>query len=399
MSRAQPYPRRRLVLLAGLLLVSLGALVAQRAWFSEAARAGRLERLSLDQLEKQAAASRDPGLQYHLARRRLEAGDPEGARGALEATLRLDPHFRGARATLGTLLLGTNQDQEAYLQLQQAVRDDPADLDAFLGLALLFQRNEAWQKQEQAAEAATRIQPRNPNGWILLGQAADARRDRGRAATCFERAMAVAPKDARPYPLAARARLRLGELDRAEQHARAGIQADPQDPGGYLALGEVLLRRERARLPEAEQALEQAVALGERSGEAYVGLARALQLQGRPAEAEPQYRLALRARPDHNPARYGLARALRAQGKRAAAAAVDREFQAWVRFEERRSVLHDQVALHPDDARRWFALARLNVKMGLWEAARRQTLSGLRRAPADPAGTRLMEAINRHAGE
>ena len=75
---------------------------------------------------------------------------------------------------------------------------------------------------------------------------------------------------------------------------------------------------------------------------------------------------------------------------------VEREFRAWVRYEERRSVLHDQAALEPENAGRWFALARLNARMGLWETARRQALSGLRRAPADGEGNRLLAEINRH---
>ena len=147
-------PRGRLLFLSGLLVAALGLLVAQRIWFSDEADHARLNRMSLDQLEKQAPASADPSLHYYLARRRLEVGDAVGAKEALDESLRLDPHFSRARATLGTLLLSSDEDQRALMELQQVIRDDPTGIDGYLGLALLYQRNEAWQKQEQAATMA-----------------------------------------------------------------------------------------------------------------------------------------------------------------------------------------------------------------------------------------------------
>ena len=125
--------------------------------------------------------------------------------------------------------------------------------------------------------------------------------------------------------------------------------------------------------------LERSIALGEASSDPYAKLGRALQLQG------------------NNQARYGLAAVLRAQGRVAEASAAQREFHTWVRYAEQRNILHDRVAVHPDQAQGWFALARLNAKMGLWSTARRLTLSGLRRAPADEAGRQLLAEIDRHA--
>src|SRR5262245_21074805 len=129
MTRARSYPRRRLALLVGLLLLAVGALVAQRSWFSEEARAARLERMNLGQLEKEAARSADPSVQYRLARRKLEVGDAGGAQEALEMTLRLDPRFPGARAALASLLVSEDQYQPALLQLQQEIRDHPEGVE------------------------------------------------------------------------------------------------------------------------------------------------------------------------------------------------------------------------------------------------------------------------------
>jgi tetratricopeptide (TPR) repeat protein len=388
---------RRLFGLFAVLVAAGGVLAAQQFWFSPEARERRAERMSLAELERQAPGSRDPLIPYYLSRRRAEVGDLEGALAALQAALRLDPAFPRARAALGTVLMSLDRDEEAVLELRQAIQDDRTNVEAFLALALFYQRYEAWQREAQAAEVATQLQPGNAAAWVLLGEAAQAQRDVARAAGCFERAVAAAPRDPRPLALVARARLALGDLGRADQFARAAIRAGPREPLGYVALGETLLRRDERRRREAEQAFEQAIAMGAPGSDGYFGLATALHLQGREVEAEQQYRFALRADPTQNEARYGLARSLRAQGREAEAAAVERQFRSWVRFEEERAALNDRIALRPEEAKGWFALARLYAGRGLWEQARRLARSGLRRAPADLEGQKLLAQIEEGA--
>jgi tetratricopeptide (TPR) repeat protein len=393
---AAGFTLRRLFLLCGLLGVAAVAL-AQQFWFSPEARERRAARMPLAELERQASGTRDPLIPYYLSRRRAEVGDLEGAVAALEAALRLDPSFPRARAAMGTALMSLDRDEEALLEFRQAIQEDPTNVDAFLGMALFYQRYEAWTRQAQAAEVATRLQPGNADAWILLGQALRTQKGAARAAECFERAVAAAPQNPVALALASSARLELGDVDRAEAHARAAVRAGPKAPLGYTALGEALLKRGEDRRREAEQSFEQAIAMGAVGGDAYFGLARALQLQGREAEAEQQFRFALRADPTLNEARYGLARSLRAQGREAEAAAVERDFRSWVNFEARRAALNDRIVLQPDDAKRWFALARLYAGHNMWDLARRVARSGLRRAPADPEGQKLLAQIEEGA--
>lgn len=373
----------------------LAIFLLQRYWFSEEARTRRYAGQTVEQLEKEASTSRDPLLHYSLAQRRVEVGDVNGGISALETVLRLDPHFTGARATLGTVLMSVDQDQEAYLQLQQAIRDDPASLDAYLGLALFYERQEAWHLQAEAAAGATRVRPESPDAWLLLGKAKVRQQDYGEAARCFERAAAAGPTKVEPRALAAAAQMSLGHLDAAEVEARAAVRVQPRAPVGYAALGEVMLRLNR--LPEAREALERALSLGETSGTASLGLGRVLQQQQQYVEAEQQFRLALRADPSRNQARYGLMQVLRAQGKEEEAVAAEREFNDWTRFQSQRVALNDRIARNPQDPRSWFALADLYTRMHLWRQARRTTLSGLRRAPGDPKGQKLLGEIDRNA--
>lgn len=399
MTMKKPRPSRpptlRLIALTGALLLAAGALVAQRLWFSPAAREAQLSKMSLDQLEREASGgAREPRLYYELARRLTETGDVTGAEAALQTTLRLDPSLSRARATLATLMIHQGRDQEAVLQLQQAVKDDPSSVDAYLALGLLFQRQQSWHRMAQASETATSIHSENADAWMQRGQAAVSLRDPARAAEYFERASRLAPSNPLPHQQAAAACLSLGELDRAEKHAREAIRAAPRDPSGYLALGQVLQRRDPGHLQEAAQSFEESISLGEPTGAGHLGLGQALQKQRRYAEAEQQFQLAIHDNRTLNDARYGLARVLRAQGREEDAAGVEREFQAWSAFQQERLKLNDQVALHPDDVRAWFALARLHARMGLWTHAKRYAQSGLNRAPADAEGLQLMKEIS-----
>lgn len=399
MERASSATRegRWLPLLVALLCLTLAALAAQRLWLSPAARERRLAAMRLADLERRSATSGDPMVHHYLALRRLEVGDEEGSIRALETALRLDPKSAQARATLGTILMGREEDERALLHLRQAIQDDPGCADAYLALALLHRKHEAWHLQAKAAEAATRAEPGDADGWILWGEALERQGQYAAAAERFERAAALKGAGGRALASAALARLALGEFDRAEQHARAAVRVAPKDPAGFLALGEVLLKRGGAHGAEAVRAFEQAAALGERTGAAHLGMAQSLQRLRRLPEAEQQFRLALRANPRLNAARYNLVRVLRDQGREEEAQAVEREFRRWARFEARRTALTDGIARDPARADGWFALARLYREMGLTAEARRAALSGLRRAPADPGGLRLLAALDEHA--
>jgi cytochrome c-type biogenesis protein CcmH/NrfG len=68
-----------------------------------------------------------------------------------------------------------------------------------------------------------------------------------------------------------------------------------------------------------------------------------------------------------------------------------------VHFDEQRVVLNDRISQDSTRVRDWFALARLYARMSLWSDARRTVLSGLRRAPADPEGRKLLAEVDRSA--
>jgi tetratricopeptide (TPR) repeat protein len=390
---------KRLIVLSICLLAAVAGLVFVYLRPTPERQERQWSAWSRERLERE--AERRPGdarLQFALARKRMEAGDGASAETALEAALRSDPKFARARATLGTLLLNRDEDPQAVLQLKQAVRDDPACADGYLGLALLYQRNEAWALEEQAADLATRLEPENNAAWLLKGEAASRQGDHQKAVGCYEKAAALRPTEANPLTLAAQEQLALGDFAKAEALARKAIALQPKFPRASTVLGQTLMRLGKARYPEAEKALANAAAFGDDTGRAHLELARVQALQGRPAEAEQQFRLAARDNPSMSEAYYGLSQSLRVQGKTQDAGAAESEFRRWVQFKERAAKLHDQLLVSPDDSARWFALARLYAGMQLWSDARRYALAGLRRAPTDEAGAKLLKLVESHAG-
>jgi tetratricopeptide (TPR) repeat protein len=387
---------RRLLILSGVLLLLGGVLVAQRLWLSPEAHERQLASTSRSRLERDAErGSSDPVLYFVLARKRLEVGDVTAARAALEEALRLRPRYVAARSALGSVLASLDEDAEAVLHFKQAIRDDPASPDPYLGLALLYQKNHAWHLQGPAAEMASELDPKSAAAWMLRGEAAAQQSDHGQAVEFFTRAAVVAPADPQPRARAAWEQLQLGRFREAESLAREAIALQPKFAPAHAALGDALLRQGASHLAEAEAAYSRAVSLGEPTGTAQYGLARVLQRLNRPVEAEQHLRLARRLRPADSQVYFALAQTLRSQGKEADAKVAEREFRRWEAFNSQAAQLNDRVALHPDDAAAWFALARLHGKMELWAEARRFALAGLRRAPADPEGTRILQKIDR----
>lgn len=385
----------RLVALFFLMAALYGAVTVWRAMFSEEALEKRLTSMSLAEIEAESRRRADePLVFYHLARVKAAAADPAGAEEALRWALRLRPEYARARAALAGLMLADGRELEAAQQLRQAAKDDPAELDVYLGLALLYQRRQSWRLQADSAEAATRAAPENASGWRLWGEALTRLKDYRAAAEKFEHAAELDPANAELLALASAARLSHGALEIAERHSRQAVSQAPRDPVGYAALGQVLLLKGRAQLPPAIEAFQKAASLGADSGAAQLGLAQALLREERPVEAEAHFRLALRQNTALNEARYGLAQALNQQGREKDAAAVQAEFDQWITFERKRVRLHDRVVLQPDRAELWFQLAEMHLKQGLRDEAHRLTRSGLRRAPSDSRGLALLRKLN-----
>ncbi|MBK8976269.1 MAG: tetratricopeptide repeat protein [Planctomycetes bacterium] len=219
------------------------------------------------------------------------------------------------------------------LQYETIVARDPRDWLARDRLGVMLGRQGLFAPAEQQLRAALAIRPdaavlHNDLGWLLLMT------DRAAAAEPFLRtALQLDPDDGLARRNLAEVLVRAGRDADARRELEEWLRRHPDSGDAHGALGAFLAVR--GRFTEALPLLQRAVALRPGQPGLHNDLANTL-LFGfdRPADAEPHYRRALAARPDHFAARLNLGRALLGLG----------------RVAEARVELQRARALRPDDA-------------------------------------------------
>ena len=168
-----------------------------------------------------------------------ELGDLSGAHEALVRARDLDPKDAQTQLNLGNVLAQMGQVNDALAAMQCAIDLQPNDMTAHAAKANLLQQ---LRQHESAKASATQA--------LTLGV------------------------DARVHGVMANACLALGELTEAHAHAQAGVELAPQVAGLWVVLGQV--RRAQGQLPEALQALLQAMELNSALTSARIEAARVL---------------------------------------------------------------------------------------------------------------------------
>ncbi|PTY05596.1 hypothetical protein DB347_14590 [Opitutaceae bacterium EW11] len=317
----------------------------------------------------------NPRWTHHLARLLAGYGELEAAVPLWRTTAELAPDYLPARVKLADALLKTNQPDEAARTFAAVLERDPKNPYALLGLARLDVDSGRWSAARQRLEAATVAAPEFSAAHSQLatvaerlGDTATAQLERDQAtalgrfkdvpdpwteelvAYCYdvyrlqviaatitatkggaaalpplERALALAPQDARTVRQLGRVYLDLKDYAKARQMLEKAIQLDGTDPSPYLDLVEVF-RAERnvdaaitmltagiqkcsesaglhhelglallgaERLEEAVPHFQEARRREPGNMAAYEDLSRTLLRLGRPAEAEEVLRSAL----------------------------------------------------------------------------------------------------------
>ncbi len=244
--------------------------------------------------------------EVHLAEGR--AGEAVAAfRGAIER----DPKLVEARVDLAAALGTSGQAEEALAEAQRAAREDPTsgEAAALEGLLMLTGHVGDAASWTRAAERAQEGRFRNPHSAVvqyLLGRVFAARPFPDRAATHYEKAVAIDPQ-LLPARLAL-AELRLAQADVATVFslAQAIVAEAPWSGEAQLLLGRELLRQRK--VSQAQAALEKAAGLLPKNAEAHALLATAAFFSGDADQAVAEYAKALALRPDERAWRadYGL---------------------------------------------------------------------------------------------
>ncbi len=131
------------------------------------------------------------------------------------------------------------------------------------------------------------------------------------AATCFERAIELAPDDMRWHYYLGYTCARETETARAEKAYRRAMELDPNYAPSYAMLADLLIESDE---PEATKLYEKAATLNPDLAEAHFGLGRCALLRRDMPAARMHFERALLAAPNYAAAHYQLALVLRKLG-------------------------------------------------------------------------------------
>ena len=156
--------------------------------------------------------------------------------------------------------------------------------------------------------------PSSADAWGRFGAVCDAHRLYGPAATCYRRALALAPDDFRwPYLLATVLESDGAPWEEVAGHLRTAAELQSDYAPAFVRLGELLLRN--GRLTEAPEAFERAIALDPELAVAHRGLGQ-VRLSGNDAPAAIQHlERARELRPDDRAVWVALAQAYMQAGE------------------------------------------------------------------------------------
>jgi len=165
----------------------------------------------------------------------------------------------------------------------------------------------------EAAAAACRERPRDPEAFTQLGRIYHGNQQLELAARCYARALELGTDEVRTRHLLGLIELERGGAGAAAELFGAVLRREPRYAPAHHALGRALLDAGRAE--EAIAALQAAVTIDPGQAGYHATLGRALRQAGRLAAAEAALTRALELDPEEPDARHSLALTLKAAGR------------------------------------------------------------------------------------
>lgn len=185
----------------------------------------------------------------------LKAGKTEEAQKALQAALRANPKQIEALMGLAELSYKARKDSDTLKWLQQAERVDPQRADVQLALGRFYlERQQQADKGEAALRKAISLDPKLVPARLSLAQSLSGRGAHAEALPVLQELQKQDPKNAAAAYAIGVVQLRLGARAEAEQQLRKAGELDPKNPSPWMALARSLPDRKAA-----QAALDQAL--------------------------------------------------------------------------------------------------------------------------------------------
>jgi tetratricopeptide (TPR) repeat protein len=283
---------------------------------------------------------------------------------------------------------------------RQAVRDEPANAQAWYLLGAAYQAADRPAAAAEALREALAHDPRHASAHNHLGVALAAQGQYLEAADSFRRALQLRPDSAEARHNLGLALRELGRLEDAEKEIGETLRLRPDFAEAHHSRGTVLAAR--GQRDEAAACYREALRLKPDLVKARQALSQALREQGKPSEVTALCREAVRSLPGSAEAHADLGRALLAEGRKEEAAASLREALRlrpdWAevhsdlgqtlvdldRFDEAAIYLRNAIRLNPDCAAAHSNLGALLRRQGRNEEALASCREGVRLSPGSP---------------
>ena len=212
--------------------------------------------------------------------------------------MELQPDVPETHYNLGNALRLTGHTPEARQSWERSVRQDPTFLEALLNLAAFHQEAGDWEQTWEFLRRAEAAHPQSAEVWRRKGLALRLNGARSEAETAFLHALKLDPDVAETHFSIGNFYHDEGRLGDAARHYTIALQLRPAHHGAAYNLADLRLREGDAAT--AERICRNTLrldALRHTSGQSklFYLLARALDSQGRSAEALINYRVFLHA--------------------------------------------------------------------------------------------------------
>ncbi|GGH11861.1 tetratricopeptide repeat protein [Silvibacterium dinghuense] len=217
---------------------------------------------------------------YRTLARLLEKSNPDDARDALLAALKLTPETTDDTLLTASIAEAEDDDAVAEQAYRQVLKVEPENGTAISGLAHLLI---AQKKFDEAAPLVHSALLRDPDDPALNAQYAALLAAQGKddeATATLEKLHTLKPQDRQVSLMLADSYVSAGALDKADALYAALIAASPNDADLLSARGQVLI--EEQKNAEALPLFQQAVKLAPQNADAWSGVAFAASKTGNP---------------------------------------------------------------------------------------------------------------------
>lgn len=276
------------LVLASLAVCGLLAASARLAWYLPAVQEWRLTRAALPDLVKERGnLSDDPRLLYHIGFRLNQMERFGEAESNLRQGVGLDPDDPRLRDEWTRSLLGTGRVTEAFNQLQQFVGTHPNSAQAHLILGKFYFTQKSMVRAREEFEQATKLSPNDAEAWAYLSQAANQLSVPDVPLTAAQKAVTLAPKNARYHLLLASLLEPANQVEAAGKEYARAVEIAPENAGIRQQYALYLSKHltDEAGRAKAEAEARKALSLDAKDGNTQLLLGRLLRDGGRHSEA------------------------------------------------------------------------------------------------------------------